>query len=66
MIGKRLYSVIIMLFRWSSKFLRTPHMELSYFICRIERLARDVSDYFQSEPIVALCVLKGGYRYVEI
>jgi hypoxanthine phosphoribosyltransferase len=30
---------------------------------RIERLARDIFDDFASEPLVLLCVLKGGYRF---
>ena len=30
---------------------------------RIERLARDIFDGFGSQPIVALCVLKGGYKF---
>ncbi|XP_052094843.1 hypoxanthine-guanine phosphoribosyltransferase-like [Mytilus californianus] len=30
---------------------------------RVERLARDIVQDFQEEPIVALCVLKGGYKF---
>ena len=30
---------------------------------RVERLARDIVQDFSEEPIVALCVLKGGYKF---
>ncbi|XP_059173176.1 hypoxanthine-guanine phosphoribosyltransferase-like isoform X1 [Physella acuta] len=30
---------------------------------RTERLARDIVNHFQNEPIVGLCVLKGGYKF---
>lgn len=30
---------------------------------RIERLARDIFNDFASEPMVLLCVLKGGYKF---
>ncbi|KAK2145242.1 hypothetical protein LSH36_693g02006 [Paralvinella palmiformis] len=30
---------------------------------RVERLARDIFDDFGSQPIIALCVLKGGYKF---
>ena len=30
---------------------------------RTERLARDIFNDFGSEPIVGLCVLKGGYKF---
>ncbi|CAH1789663.1 unnamed protein product [Owenia fusiformis] len=30
---------------------------------RIERLARDIVQEFGNKPIVALCVLKGGYKF---
>ncbi len=32
-------------------------------IFRTERLARDLVNDFGNEPVVALCVLKGGYRF---
>lgn len=31
--------------------------------CRTERLARDIVTDLGSEPLVALCVLKGGYKF---
>jgi len=30
---------------------------------RIEKLAKDITDEFASEPVTVLCVLKGGYRF---
>lgn len=30
---------------------------------RIERLARDIVHEFSNEGLVALCVLKGGYKF---
>ena len=33
------------------------------FCYRVERLARDIVQDFSEEPIVALCVLKGGYKF---
>jgi len=30
---------------------------------RIERLARDITTDLSSEPLVAICILKGGYRF---
>lgn len=30
---------------------------------RIERLAQDIAEDIGSEPIYALCVLKGGYKF---
>lgn len=34
-----------------------------YFVCRIERLARDVFLDVDGQPLVILCVLKGGYKF---
>ena len=31
--------------------------------CRIERIARNIVRDLGQEPIVALCVLKGGYKF---
>ena len=33
------------------------------FAGRIERLARDIFQEFGHEPLTALCVLKGGYKF---
>ncbi len=58
--------------RHSAKRLRILRQHRGHFpqfsacLFRVERLARDVSDFFKSEPIVALCVLKGGYRYLDL
>jgi len=30
---------------------------------RIERLARDITTDLSFEPVVAICILKGGYRF---
>jgi len=30
---------------------------------RIERLARDITADLSFEPVVAICILKGGYRF---
>jgi hypothetical protein len=41
-----------------------PYVELNVLFCyRVERLARDIVQDFSEEPIVALCVLKGGYKF---
>ena len=40
------------------------YIELNVLFCyRVERLARDIVQDFSEEPIVALCVLKGGYKF---
>jgi len=36
---------------------------LVFWRFRIERLARDIATDLASEPIVAVCILKGGYRF---
>lgn len=34
-----------------------------FFSFRIERLAQDIAEDIGDEPIFALCVLKGGYKF---
>ena len=34
-----------------------------FFSRRIERIAKDIFNTFGREPLVAICVLKGGYKF---
>lgn len=44
-------------------FLSFPQMSCWCFCCRTERLARDIIRDMGGHHIVALCVLKGGYKF---
>jgi hypoxanthine-guanine phosphoribosyltransferase len=38
-------------------------VDSTFYSYRIERLARDICEDLDFQPITALCILKGGYRF---
>lgn len=38
-------------------------ININIFLFRTERIARDIFQEVKDEPLIVLCVLKGGYRF---
>ena len=41
----------------------TSSLQQISLVFRVDRIAQDISEDFSSESIVALCVLKGGFKF---
>lgn len=60
-----LYMTILsaMTFSYNIYIILTKLILFFVVLCRIERLARDIFQTVKDQPLTAVCILKGGYRF---